>query len=236
MIGPDDLPCIGSVSVLLDHVLGEPVLYRCPPARSSVTTEFSFDVLRPPPWHSEGLTAYAWKTSLERFGGFTQGRMVDDAGHSVAVASAWARFVPRAPTAAQPHDNPGEHPHTDLGHANVETLAEYLQTRTITDADTATVMLTDRRQRWANLNGSLHGGIWACLCEMAASTLFCQHRALSTSSMHVAYLRPPASSSTITVRAHLAHAGRSFAVVAAAGTDNANRECVRATITGRQPH
>lgn len=72
--------------------------------------------------------------------------------------------------------------------------------------------------QWTNLMGFVHGGVWACLAEMAASRAVAQHNpALAPARLHTIFLRPGGGDTTITAEADIARVGSTSAVVDVVG-------------------
>lgn len=219
----------GALAVFADHVLGEFFYVSGPPGRRTLTTELALDVLVPPPWRTAALHATAWIPRREATGGFAQAEVVDDAGDLVAVAAAWLQYMPAAPepVAAPAAAEAG----TAAGTAGAATsLAAHLGTRSEADGECVRVELPEAR-RWHNVYGVLHGGIWACLAELAAAELLTGRGGLRTANVRVSYLRGAAG--PVTAVARPVRLGRSFGVVEVRGLDGAGRTCVTATVTGR---
>jgi uncharacterized protein (TIGR00369 family) len=81
---------------------------------------------------------------------------------------------------------------------------------------------------WANLFGTLHGGIWGACADLAAGALLEDSPALRlvVSELHLFYSRPARVGSIATVTATPRAIGRSSGVVDLLGTDDSRRACL----------
>jgi uncharacterized protein (TIGR00369 family) len=215
----------GALGVFLDHVLGEAHYLARPADHWSLTTELSFEVLVPPPWRTSRLHATSWVSRNEPAGGFVQADVTDERGTLVAIGTTWIQYVPAATAAAR---EPVAMPHAPAA----ADFASHLGVRIGADGEDVAIELRDP-SRWHNTYGLPHGGIWACLAEMAAAETFARTGDLRTAHVHVSYLRPATPGATVSAVARPVRVGRSFGVVHVTGADGTGRTCVSATVTGR---
>ncbi|BDB44278.1 PaaI family thioesterase [Mycobacterium kiyosense] len=88
---------------------------------------------------------------------------------------------------------------------------------------------------WTNVFGLLHGGVWACLSEIAAARLLSERNPrLGTARLHVAFVRAARGDGPVTVSASARHVGSSFAVVEVLGRSADDTLCTISTVTARE--
>ncbi|MEU7812227.1 hotdog fold thioesterase [Pseudonocardia sp. NPDC049154] len=219
---------IGGLAVLVDHILGEVGNHPQPEGFLPLTVELSLDVLVPPPWHGEVLTARARKDHDDFRATHSCAEITDEAGRLVATASAWTTYAPSHGRPALPVWTPAVEPLPLSGRPLVDMLGV-----TATAVGTSVELTGLRTADWTNAHGSLHGGVWAMLAEIAAADLFGSgERPLQPSHLHLAFLRP-GRTDTVRMRAEQVHRGRSLGVAQVEGRDLDERVCVRGTVTAR---
>lgn len=216
----------GVLALLADHTLGEvPYLLR-PPATWSVTTELTLDFVRPVE-PGEALHAWATPTRMEQGGGLVHGVVTDTDESAVALATTRCVFVPAK----------SEVPLAPVAGVNTRksatSITEHLGlTRSHTD-DGAGVHLDDV-SGWVNDFGILHGGIWACMAEIAGSeAIAAQNPALSTAQIHTLYFRSGLPGASVSLEASVVHMGRRFAVAQVSGRTADGTLCTLSTVTAR---
>ena len=170
-----------SAAGLGDDVLGQAVLARRLPGRWSVTTELTIDVARALPADGQLVEATASPVLIDEAGGVARGEVRDAAGHCLALATTWARFVPGIPAEVlDPPELPGI---IERG----QNLADLLQVRSGTAGD----LRLPARAELGNPQGVVHGGVLLSLAVMSAEQIFLT-RGLAVASVRVVYGRPAA--------------------------------------------
>lgn len=214
----------GPLAVLADHVLGEVANRPQAPGFQPVTTALSLDVLVPPPWPGDRLHARAARTAGEVLRDHVTASVRDPGGRLVAVASAWTADVPApgtTPLAAGPAvgARPGQ-----------GGIGELLTDLTEVGAAPDEAVLELDATGWTNQNGTVHGGVWACAAELAATRLTgsAPH---AVNRMQLAFLRPGRGRVRLTATA--LHRGRTSGLVEVRGRDATGRVCVHAMVGSR---
>jgi uncharacterized protein (TIGR00369 family) len=175
------------------------------------------------------LNASASLTRLEQRGGFAQGTFDAADGTTVALGTTRTVYVPTKP----PATHQGTVNSVAMGETSASTLEEHLGVACATTAAGAHVQMADP-SRWTNGFGILHGGIWACLAEMAASlAIQDKNTALSTARLHTTYLRPGPPGAAVTVSARTYHIGGRLAVTEVLGHTADGTLCTVSTVTAR---
>ncbi|WP_168223523.1 PaaI family thioesterase [Pseudarthrobacter sp. NIBRBAC000502772] len=228
----------GVIAVLLDHVLGEEVFATGSAGQWSVTTELSVAYLAPVPAIGTLLLAHASLVTTDGRGGFARGEVLTEAGQVIATGAVWANHVPLSPEI--------EH---RIGSARARGLvmpddiappaaAVILGQLGAVASSTAVraVLEVAHPDRWANLFGTLHGGVWACLAHLVVGELLSARTTTPSTiaSLSVHFLRPAPPASLVTLTAEYEHQGRSFAVVTVRGTNDAGTTCITATANIRR--
>jgi uncharacterized protein (TIGR00369 family) len=220
--GPDGYPSAAGVGVLLDDVLGQAVLVRRLPGLWSVTTELNIDVARPLPVDGQLVEALASPALIDEAGGLARAELRDEAGHCLALATTWARFVPGVPAEVfDPPELPGI---TDRG----QCLADLLH---VCIGETGDLRLPARVEL-GNPQGVAHGGVLLSLAVMSAEQIFLG-AGLDVASVRVVYVRPAAGE--LSFEPVVAHRGRSLGVVRVDVRNAAGALCTTATVTLRSP-
>jgi acyl-coenzyme A thioesterase PaaI-like protein len=220
--GPDGRPSAAGLGVLLDDVLGQAVLIRRLPGLWSVTTELNIDVAMALPADGQLVEATASPVLLDDGGGLGRGEVRDGAGHCLALATTWARFVPGVP--AEVLDPPDLPDVFERG----QCLADLLQVRI---GETGGLRLPARADL-GNPRGVAHGGVLLSLAVMSAEQIFLG-RGLDVASVRVVYVRPAVGE--LSFEPVIAHRGRSLGVVRVDVTNAAGALCTTATVTLRSP-
>lgn len=224
---------LGPAAVAMDHVLGEVLFEQRPAGTWSVTTELSLSrtglVATAGP-----LTARSTAVWVDTAGGIASGEVLDAAGRVVFIGSTRTRVVPLGPgrdTLAFPHECAPGMPPLATAAGPVEHLRCSLETGELT----ARVQV--EAERWSNLFGTLHGGVWAALADLATTGLEpVAERGLSTASLHLFRARPAPAGSVAIVTATPCDLRRSSGVVAISGADGEGRPCIQglATLASQQ--
>jgi uncharacterized protein (TIGR00369 family) len=213
----------GSLGVLLDDVLGQAVLIARTEHQWSVTTELAFDLLAPVPVDGTTVRAHARLEAIDAGGGVARGRVVDEAGRTLALGATWGRLIDTVPAGVV-----GARPVEPVGDRG-RSLAELLRIRA---GERPGSWVVPSRPALGNPAGVMHGGVLACVAEMAAHAALGPDRgALTTASLHAFYLRPAVGD--MAVDAEVVHRGRSLAVVEVVARGASGKPCMRATVGSR---
>jgi uncharacterized protein (TIGR00369 family) len=203
----------GVIATAADHVFGEVVFLRRPPGWWAVTTELSVDFLGPLPPES-ALHVSAGMTRLEQRSGFAHGTVTDRQGGVVAFGSARAQFV--RPHRDVPLDVEAS-PAMAAADPVATTFEEHLQIAWTRACDGMHLRMDDP-SGWVNEFGILHGGIWACMAEVAASRVIAERNPdLTTSRLHTTYLRSGVPGAPVVVSARVHHVGSRLAAAKCSG-------------------
>jgi uncharacterized protein (TIGR00369 family) len=202
--GPDGYPSAAGLGVLLDDVLGQAVL------------------VRPLPVDGQLVEALASPALIDEAGGLARAELRDEAGHCLALATTWARFVPGVPAEVfDPPELPGI---ADRG----QCLADLLHVRIGETGD----LRLPARVELGNPQGVAHGGVLLSLAVMSAEQIFLG-AGLDVASVRVVYVRPAAGE--LSFEPVVAHRGRSLGVVRVDVKNAAGALCTTATVTLRSP-
>ncbi|MCP3810823.1 hotdog fold thioesterase [Mycobacteriaceae bacterium Msp059] len=221
---PQGRPRVGALAVLADHILGELPYMRRPPRTWSLTAELSLDVIGDLP-----STDVLFAEAVDVTGGpdaFLQCRITTAAGRLVAVGTARTAYV--AATGEDPVADAAAAP--SAVHDDFDASAMLgLQHHDLTDG--VEIALLDPGN-WVNGFGILHGGVSACVSELAAAeAVRARNPTLSTAHVHTSYLRPVVADAPFVATARLHHVGRSSAVVEVLGRGGRGELCAVATVT-----
>jgi uncharacterized protein (TIGR00369 family) len=217
----------GALAIALDHVLGEALFVHSPPGRWSATSELTIDFLAPFDQQNR-LQATAAPIHVEQGGGHAQGRLVDEHGTVVAVGSTWTHHLQRRGDFAAPAGRP---PWQQVSTATIE---DYLRLVRVPSSSDSVVLTLQDTAWWTNVFGLFHGGVWACLAEIAAAQLVtgCNPR-LTTARLHTTFVRASRGDGPVTVTARARHVGSAFAVVEVVGRAADDTLCTISTVTAR---
>lgn len=112
------------------------------------------------------------------------------------------------------------------------TIAEHLGFATIDDGPD--VQLDDVAV-WVNDFDILHGGVWACMAEIAgAQTIAEQNPHLNTAQVHTVYFRSATPGAPVSTAANVVHVGGRFAVAQVSGLTADGTLCTLSTVTARR--
>ncbi len=174
------------------------------------------------------LTGEARLVRHERHAAFAECVITDAAGKVQAVGT--ARTITMAPN--------GHVEGTDVAWRAIDvqtgSLDDVLGLQYSATDDSVQVTMPDTTG-WVNDFGVLHGGLWACLSDRAATTLIARRSpTLTTARIHTAFLRSgiPGAPVSVTARAH--HVGKNFAVVEVTGHSAPTELCAVTTLTARR--
>lgn len=221
---------LGALAIAVDHILGEVPFRRRPPEHWALTTELSIEFVSPV---ERDATLHLWGSPvrMERSGGFARGGILDEHGRTVAVGSTRTLFVPTIAAPGHAAERRIENPTV------ATTLGEHLRVKYDVGgraADGVQIYLSDP-SAWQNGFGILHGGVWACLAEVAASRLISRTRpGLSTATLHTTYLRPGAVGLPVTMSARAVHLGSRLAVAHCTGRSDDGTVCTVSSVTARR--
>ncbi|KUI34262.1 PaaI family thioesterase [Mycobacterium sp. GA-2829] len=214
--------------VLADHILGELPYMRRPPRTWSLTAELTVEVIRD---LSDVDTLIAEAQAVtEGPESFVQCRLTDDRHNLLAIGSTRCVYVP-----ATADDPVAEYSAETEVHAETADIDQLLGLNHQGLADGAQVILTDPGS-WFNGFGIMHGGVAACVTELAAAAAVgAKNRDLQTAHIHTSYLRPVVAGSPFVASARPFHVGRSSAVVEVLGHGGSGELCTVSTVTARRP-
>lgn len=221
--GPDGRPGLGSLGVLLDAVLGQATINARPDGHWPVTTEMALDLLAPLP-ATGTLTVRAWPVHAAGLTVLSRGELRGPDGGLLGIGTEWGRFIPEVP-AVDGDPVPGPGPDGDA--AAVLGLAP----------GPDGVLRLAPSAALGNERGTVHGGVLAAACEIAAVAALPgpAGRPHRTASLHVTYLRPADTTEVNTVPAEVVHGGRSFGVVRTAVLRPDGKPAAAATVTRNAP-
>jgi acyl-coenzyme A thioesterase PaaI-like protein len=215
----------GVLATPMDHLMGQSIHDRRPVGHSTLTVEMTVD------YHhaftpGATLSIYASASSVDDGGGHAIGWAVDPAGTLVATGRAWMAFVPADRAAPRVRVVRSE-PSAALS------FEECLGVRYDVDNDVA-IATMPLPWPWTNDMGYVHGGVWGCLAEQAASKLVGDgDPGLRPAAMTIRFLRPGLATSPATLTARYERRGRRSATVDVTGTVGDAGPCTRATVTYR---
>lgn len=232
VIGPDGLPSFGSLGVLIDDVLGYPVVHSRPADHWATSTEISVDFCAPVPADGSRLQAESRVVCLSASGGLAQARVLDATGAIIAVGKQRLRFIQGTPAALTAEGASQEAP--AWGHREAPALEQL--GAAIAPTSGGAILTLPVGPAASNPMGTLHGGIMFCASEMAGHAAV--QRAgfpLATASVSIAYLRPGPVVGQVTFEAVTLHRGRTLAVAQVVSRTAADKTCTFATVTCHRP-
>lgn len=148
-----------------DHILGEPPYLRRPANTWSLTTELPVDVVGSGT-SADTLPASGFGLASDGRSNFVQGRIEDARRPVVAVATTRTAYVPAKVDGLVDLPTPPVSQHD-----SARTIEELLALDHASTADGTRVTIADTGS-WVNGFGILHGGVSACLAEVAAMHAF----------------------------------------------------------------
>lgn len=230
-------PRVGALMVLADHILGElPYLSR-PPKTWTLTGELTLDIISAVPLDGE-LFAEA-RTVARRSETFVECRITDRTGEIVAAGTTRSVTVPAV--GADPlADNAARDDAARDDAARYDVPIEYGDIDRVLglsyrpSGDLLHVTMADP-DGWVNGFGIMHGGVSACVTELAAAEYVnARNPDLHTAHVHTTYLRPVVVGSPYVATARAYHVGRSSAVVEVLGFGGSGELCTVSTVTARR--
>lgn len=220
-------PRVGALMVLADHILGElPYLSR-PPKTWTLTGELTLDIISAVALDGE-LFAEA-RTVARRSETFVECRITDRTGEIVAAGT--TRSVTVAAVGADPLADNTSRDDVPIECSDIDRVLglSYRQS-----GDQLHVEMTDP-DGWVNGFGIMHGGVSACVTELAAAEyVSARNPDLHTAHVHTTYLRPVVVGSPYVATARSYHVGRSSAVVEVLGFGGSGELCTVSTVTARR--
>ncbi|WP_352231500.1 hotdog fold thioesterase [Actinomadura sp. NBRC 104425] len=242
--GPDGRPCLGSLGVLVDDMLGYAVVRARPedhwPTSLEIHVEFSGHM----PIDGSPIYAESRAIDLSPSGGLAQGRLFDAAGRTIAIASQRLRYIPGTPSAvlsaASTAEGTAGEPARDAAPATAAdfrpaTTLEQLG-GTLTRHDSGARLAIPVSPAVSNPNRTLHGGIMLCATEIAGHhAVQSAERPLRTGAVHISYLRPGPLEGEVVFEATTVHRGRSLAVAQVVSRNGQGKVCTFATVTSHAP-
>ncbi|MBC2642115.1 MULTISPECIES: PaaI family thioesterase [unclassified Rhodococcus (in: high G+C Gram-positive bacteria)] len=218
------MPCRGALGVLMDDVTGYPTTARARAGHWSVTTELHLDFSRSPALDGSILRAESDVVAVDPNGGLASGRIVDESGRVVAIASARLRFVDaEMPTGSAPVD-------IIPARVNATSIIELLGAHHRRDNASAGLEL-EPSELLRNPLGNVHGGILLCASEIAGHSAVAPEAEFQTTSIAMAFVRPCPGNEPITFAPRVIYRGRTFTVVQIAGRNRSGKTCTTATVT-----
>jgi uncharacterized protein (TIGR00369 family) len=228
VIGPDGHPSAGSLGVLIDDVLGYPVVHSRPAGHWAASTEISVDFCAPVPSDGSPLRAESQVICLSSSGGLAHARVLDAGGAVVAIAKQRLRFIQGTPAAL----TQGAAEQTVSSSQHRPATALELLGATISPTADGAVLTLPVGPPVANPMSTLHGGIMLCASEIAGHAgVQAPGSPLITASVSIAYLRPGPVVGEVAFEAVTLHRGRTLAVSQVISRNAAGKACTLATVT-----
>jgi uncharacterized protein (TIGR00369 family) len=232
MLSPTGDASRGSLSVLLDVVLGIATLTERPHGRWGVTVELSVDFCADPPLTGEDISGEASIIENDQDGGLARGSLQDAAGTLLAVATARLRYSDRLPVALAddgaiviPHFERSEPPRS------VPT-AELIGAILPPASGSNDTLLLPASPLNLNPAHTVHGGILACATELLGLTVArAANPDFITTSLRIAFLRAPRAGQALTFTAVVKHPGRALQVIEVTARDDRGKACSVGTVT-----
>jgi uncharacterized protein (TIGR00369 family) len=214
--------------VFADHVLGELAFMRRPPHCWALTSELTLDIVRDVE-PDDVLCGRATAVGGGAHTGFAQCHITDHLGQLVAVGTTRTVYVRQTDSAPPPLANPAA-----VSDISAETIEDLLGLEHTATADGAHVTMKEPGG-WVNGYGILHGGVAACIAEVAARRVVTDRNPqLSIAQLHTSYVRPGRTGASFTASARAYHVGKGFAVVEVVGLDGSGELCTVSTVTARR--
>lgn len=230
-IDSDGASCAGSLGVLIDDVLGYAVVSARPAGHWAVSTEIHADFGRELPPPGERLRSESSAVALGPAGGLASGVVRDAAGALIATATERLQYVPGEPGGLA-EGAVGAPPLGDARRGPTS-VPELLGVRRTGSGGDVGLRFTPSEQL-ANPVGNLHGGVLFCAVELAGRWALGPGAApLTTSSVHLAFLRPLRLHAEVRLAVTVAHRGRTLGVAHVVATNPEGKACALATVTGR---
>ncbi|TDO46865.1 uncharacterized protein (TIGR00369 family) [Kribbella sp. VKM Ac-2527] len=222
LAGPGGIPRGGALGVLVDNVLGTTISAAHPDGDWSVSTEIGIDVVGAIPVDGSTVRATVESIEVATIGAFATGDVIDAAGNVIARCRQRGRFVSAPEPAATNGRTDGLRSDREADLMSrigaVASLAE-----DVLELTTTPVL--------ANPMGNLHGGVSLCVSEWAGALALSRVAApLTTTSVHVAYLRPIPIGTRVRFTPRVVHAGRTLGVAHVTSHNEAGKPCTVTTL------
>jgi uncharacterized protein (TIGR00369 family) len=210
---PGGAPTAAVTAMLADFGLASSVIASLPDLRGVATVSFTVDHLALPPTEGALLVTCTASPYDEGRPQHSRGEVRSCAGELVAVLSGWLMPTPAEASGAQ-----------RVGLVTEPQAAHLLDLLDVPAAPTFSLLARDAL---SNAIGSLHGGIGALACSLAAEAALPGLRPRTTS---FAFLRPTPREGSVSVDAAVLRQGRRTGVADAAVTDAEGRLLVSARV------
>jgi acyl-coenzyme A thioesterase PaaI-like protein len=212
---PSGAPSAAVTAMLADFGLASCVIASLPDLRGVATVAFTVDHLALPPTAGALLVTCTAASYDEGRPQHARGEVRSCAGELVAVVSGWLMPTPAEASGAQRVGLVEEPPAEDL----LDLLG----------VPAGQAFSLTARDALSNAIGSLHGGIGALACSLAAEAALPGLRPLTTS---IAFLRPTPREGSVDVTAGAVRQGRRTGAAVAEVTDAEGRLLVSARVVG----
>ncbi|AXK75216.1 MULTISPECIES: PaaI family thioesterase [Mycobacteriaceae] len=225
-------PRVGALMVLADHILGELPYLNRPPRTWTLTGELTLDIISAVPLDGE-LFAEA-RTVAGRSETFVECHITDRTGEIVAAGTTRSVTVPAAGADPLADNAARDNAARDDAPIKCGDIDRVLGLSYRQSGDLLHVEMTDP-DGWVNGFGIMHGGISACVTELAAAEyVSARNPDLHTAHVHTTYLRPVVVGYPYVATARPYHIGRSSAVVEVLGFGGSGELCTVSTVTARR--
>ncbi|PYE12336.1 uncharacterized protein (TIGR00369 family) [Williamsia limnetica] len=217
-----------ALAVVFDDVTGYVVAAGAEDGRWPVSLGMHLDFLSDPPTDGSTLRARGELLRRDVGGGWTTGRVTNEKGEVLVVATQRSHLVAT--------DRPVVRPSTVIpaGTTDDRPLREILGVAgSAHHDDRSRTLELPPSDMIANTKGSVHGGVLVCVVEMAAMQALEAGPRLELSSIDVAFLRPCDAGEAVTFRAEVVHSGRTLQLVRVAAENVHGKTCALATVTTR---
>lgn len=206
-VGPDGRPCIGSLGVLIDNVLGYVIIDSLAGGAWSISTEIWLDMVGRLPEDGSRVTATASTIRADHVSGFSTGVILDAHGTLLGLCRQRGRAIAESPEQFKvpAYDTPGP-AITDV--AGLLGLVAH-------GPDSMTMPVTPAL---LNPRSMLHGGVSLCASEVvAAASRSALDPRLVTTSVHIVHARAVPAGACVDFRATTRHAGRTLWITEVTG-------------------
>lgn len=214
-----------ALAVVLDDVTGFVVAAGAGNGRWPVSLGIHLDFLADPPTDGSPLLAHGELLDRDAAGGLTTGRVTNDRGDVLVVATQRSHLVST--------DRPESRGSTvSAAEAYGRSLREIFAVSE-SDGPGGRILELPPSEMTANTRGTVHGGVLICITEMAALWAIDASTEIVTSSIDIAFLRPCDAEEAVSFRPEVVHAGRTLQVVRVAAENMHGKTCAVATVTTR---
>lgn len=215
-----------ALAVVLDDVTGYVVAAGAGNGRWPVSLGIHLDFLADPPTDGSTLLAHGELLGRDGGGGLTTGRVTNDGGDVLVVATQRSHLVST--------DRPESRGSTvsPAVEADGRSLREIFAVSESAGPD-GRILELPPSEKTANTKGTVHGGVLICITEMAALCAIEAGPEIVTSSIDIVFLRPCDAEEAVTFRSEVVHAGRTLQVVRVAAENVHGKTCAAATVITR---